>query len=94
LPDGLLSYRKIPICVYFGGPLNVKCWCNLWPFEVCTYVVGGHFLYFMAIWYSLWSFGKFFPFWCVWTKKNLATLIGTALWVLPSSDFSSKIVSQ
>jgi hypothetical protein len=23
---------------------------------------------------SLWSFGTFFPFWYVWSKKNLATL--------------------
>jgi hypothetical protein len=29
----------------------------------------------MAIWYSLWSFGIFFPFWYVGAKKNLATLI-------------------
>jgi hypothetical protein len=29
----------------------------------------------MAVWYSLWSFGIFFPFWYVWTMKNLATLI-------------------
>jgi hypothetical protein len=28
----------------------------------------------------LWSFGKvFFPFWYVWTKKNLATLVPTYL---------------
>jgi hypothetical protein len=29
----------------------------------------------MAVSYSLWSFGIFFPIWYVWTKKNLATLI-------------------
>jgi hypothetical protein len=29
----------------------------------------------MAVWYSLWSFGRFFPFWYVWTKKNLATVL-------------------
>jgi hypothetical protein len=28
----------------------------------------------MAFWYSLWSFGTFFTFWYVWTKKDLATL--------------------
>jgi hypothetical protein len=28
----------------------------------------------MAFWYGLWSFGIFFTFWYVWTKKNLATL--------------------
>jgi hypothetical protein len=38
-------------------------------------------VYFMDIWYNvwpfgfcLWSFGIFFPFWYVWTKKNLAFL--------------------
>jgi hypothetical protein len=31
----------------------------------------------MAGWYSLWSFGIFFPFWYDWTKKNLATMVGT-----------------
>jgi hypothetical protein len=41
-----------------------------------------HLEYVMAIWYNLWLFGiacgrwlYFFPFWYVWTKKNLATLI-------------------
>jgi hypothetical protein len=41
-----------------------------------------HLEYFTALWYnlwpfgigSLWSFSIFFPFWYVWTKKNLATL--------------------
>jgi hypothetical protein len=33
----------------------------------------------MAVWYSLWSFGIFFPIWYVWTKKNLATLDATTL---------------
>jgi hypothetical protein len=28
----------------------------------------------MAVWRSLWLFGILFPFWYVWTKKNLATL--------------------
>jgi hypothetical protein len=35
-----------------------------------------HLVSYKAVWYSLRSFGKFFPFWYVWTKKNLATLIG------------------
>jgi hypothetical protein len=34
----------------------------------------------MAVWYSLWSFGIFFQFWYVWTKKNLATLLLVASW--------------
>jgi hypothetical protein len=29
----------------------------------------------MAIWYNLWPFGVFFPFWYDWIKKNLATLL-------------------
>jgi hypothetical protein len=32
----------------------------------------------MAVWYSLWSFCIFFPFWYFWTKKNLATLFSSA----------------
>jgi hypothetical protein len=32
-----------------------------------------HLVSYKAVWYSLRSFGKFFPFWYVWTKKNLAT---------------------
>jgi hypothetical protein len=28
--------------------------------------------------YSVWSFGIFFTFWYVWTKKNLAALIARA----------------
>jgi hypothetical protein len=29
----------------------------------------------MAILYILWSFGNFFPFWYIWTNKNMATLL-------------------
>jgi hypothetical protein len=32
----------------------------------------------MVFWYTLWSFGIFFPFWYVCTKKNLATLFVTS----------------
>jgi hypothetical protein len=31
-------------------------------YDCLEYVVFGHFLSFKAIWYSLWSFGIFFPF--------------------------------
>jgi hypothetical protein len=38
--------------------------------------------YFMAIWHNVWQFGivcdylvYFFPFWYVWTKANLATML-------------------
>jgi hypothetical protein len=27
------------------------------------------FVQFNTVWYSLWSFGMFFPFWYIWTKK-------------------------
>jgi hypothetical protein len=33
----------------------------------------------MAVWCCLWSFGIFFPFWHVWAKNNLATLLGHTL---------------
>jgi hypothetical protein len=29
----------------------------------------------MVVWYSLWSFGIFFPLWHVSATKNLATLL-------------------
>jgi hypothetical protein len=29
-----------------------------------------HFAKIMVVWYSLWSFGIFFPFWSDWTKKS------------------------
>jgi hypothetical protein len=42
-----------------------------------------HLEYFMAFWHNVCQFGKvcghlvyFFPFWYVWTKKNLATVGG------------------
>jgi hypothetical protein len=40
-------------------------------------IFNDHLEYFMAVWYSLWSFVIFFPLWNVWTKKNLATLVHT-----------------
>jgi hypothetical protein len=43
----------------------------------------------MAVWYSLWSFGIFFPFWNVLTKKNLATLDG---WFVSKLTAASKAV--
>jgi hypothetical protein len=66
---------KIPIWVYFGGPWNGKCWYILWPF--C--IIYDHLVKYMAVWYSMWSFGILFPFWYVWTMKNLATLLGAFL---------------
>jgi hypothetical protein len=37
----------------------------------------GHLVQLKDVWYSLRSFGIFFPIWCVWTKKNLSTLLLT-----------------
>jgi hypothetical protein len=48
----------------------------------------------MAVWYSLWSFGIFFPIWYVWTKKNLATLTSTENRVFPLIEFPAKIESK
>jgi hypothetical protein len=42
----------------------------------------------MALSYILWSFGIFFPFWYVVTKKNLATLESS---VLTKSCFQSTL---
>jgi hypothetical protein len=55
----------------FGEPLNRKCWHILRPFGL----IHGRLVYYIAIWYNLRSFGIFFPFWYVWSKKNLATLM-------------------
>jgi hypothetical protein len=33
-------------------------------------IVYKHLEYFTAIWYILWQFGLFFPFWYVRTKKS------------------------
>jgi hypothetical protein len=33
----------------------------------------------MAVWYNMCSFGLFFPFWYVWTEKNLATLVRSSM---------------
>jgi hypothetical protein len=46
----------------------------------------------MVVWYSLWSFGIYFPIWYVWTKKNLATLLATAKVHKQTSD--NKMVLQ
>jgi hypothetical protein len=66
---------KIPVWVNFGGPQNEK-----------SFNIFDHLEYFTAIWYNLLPFGifcgrlvyVFFPYWYVWPKKNLATLIQTS----------------
>jgi hypothetical protein len=65
---------KIPIWVNFWGPSNEKCLYILWSVGIFY----GHLVKFMAVCYSLWSLCIFFPFWYVWTNKNLATLVDAA----------------
>jgi hypothetical protein len=69
LPDGRYIFRpKIAIWVNFGGSCNGRCW-----YILCTFgVFYGHLIYFMTIWYILWSFGippAWHPFWCIVHRK-------------------------
>jgi hypothetical protein len=73
LPDGLcICLPKIPICVYFGGPWNRKCWHILRSFGIFY----GHWVYIITICFISWPFRIFLPVWVFCTKKNLATLFG------------------
>jgi hypothetical protein len=62
---------KFPTWVNFGGPYNGSCLYILRPFGQFS----GHLVYFMALWYILWSVGIFSPFWYIFPTKNLATMI-------------------
>jgi hypothetical protein len=72
LPDGSFSNQKSQ----FGQNLEglgmenvVRFYDNLENVSVIWYnVVYSRLVYFVVIWYI-------FPFWYVWTKKNLATLL-------------------
>jgi hypothetical protein len=70
LPDGHIFQTKIPIWVNFGGSCKGRCWYILWSF--CLFF--GHWLYFVAIWESLWSFAIYSPVLVYCIEKNLATL--------------------
>jgi hypothetical protein len=77
----------------FGAPLNGKCWYifdHLESFTAISYVLQ------MAIWYRLWSFGIFFPFWYVWIKKNLATLFAAQLisFSHPTSETQTQLAEK
>jgi hypothetical protein len=48
---------KLRIWVDFGGPWNGKCWHILLPIGIFY----GNLIYFMVIWYNLWSFWYIFP---------------------------------
>jgi hypothetical protein len=64
LPDGIFSNQKSQFGFILEG-------LALGDFGVFY----GHLVYFAAIWYILWPFGIFFPFWYICCfKKNLATL--------------------
>jgi hypothetical protein len=71
LPDVLFSNQKSQFWVNFWWPWNGKCWYILWQYGIFY----RNLLQFMAVCYSLWSFGIFSPICFVWTKKNLATLL-------------------
>jgi hypothetical protein len=79
----------VPDGLFFNQNFNlVKFW---WVLQLKMLAFFGDLVYFMAISYILCIFGiicgylvYFFPFWCVETKKNLATLCGTlpCAWVV------------
>jgi hypothetical protein len=74
---------KIPIWVNFGGSCDGKSWYLLLPFGLFN----RHRKYFMAIW----SFGIFLHVLVFCTKKNLATLMCSAVdRVLPSEELFSQ----
>jgi hypothetical protein len=64
LPDGIFFKPNIQNWVYFG-----------WP----SRIFDSHLVHRMAIWYILWLFGMFFPFWYAvpgkiwqhWTTDNI-----------------------
>jgi hypothetical protein len=68
LPDGLFKDQKSKFWYILEG-LGME---NVGIFY-------GHLVKCMAVWCSLCSFGIFFPFWYVGTKKNLATLMNAAM---------------
>jgi hypothetical protein len=60
-------YIFLPIWVHFWGPLRGNCCYILWPFGIFY----GYLVYFIAIWYSLPSFGIVFPFFGGLNRKNI-----------------------
>jgi hypothetical protein len=59
-----------PFGIFCGWPFGIFCW---WPFGIfCGWPFGifcGLLVYFVVIWYILWSFEKLFPFWYVVPRK-------------------------
>jgi hypothetical protein len=52
---------KIPIL----GSCYGRYWYIIFPFGQ----ISGYLVYFMALWYILWSFGIFSPFWYIVERK-------------------------
>jgi hypothetical protein len=42
---------------------------EIWSILRTFFIFYDHFEYFMTIWYILWQFGTFFPFWYVKLRK-------------------------
>jgi hypothetical protein len=62
LPDGIFSNQKSKFeYIHFGGSCNERCWYILWAFVLfyghVMYVVYGHLVYFVVIWYIFPRFG-------------------------------------
>jgi hypothetical protein len=66
LPDGLFSNQKSEFGYNFEG-LRMDY----------VGIFYSQLVYFVAIWYSLWLFGMFFPVLVLCAKKNLATLFSS-----------------
>jgi hypothetical protein len=50
---------KKSISVYFGGPWNEKTLVYIMTIIILFKIFYSHLVYFMAVWYSLGSFGTF-----------------------------------
>jgi hypothetical protein len=69
---------KNPNLGKFWRVFNWKMFIYFMPFGIFYRDLG----YFMTIWYSLYSFGTFFPVLVSRTKENLATLVPIMLFFL------------
>jgi hypothetical protein len=64
---GQMVKPKFPIWLNFGVSCIRSCYYSLWPFGLFY----GHLVYFVAIWYILWSFWYIFPFRQHWPGQIL-----------------------
>jgi hypothetical protein len=66
MPDGLFSNPKSQ----FGSILEGLAMENVGMHILCAFgILYGHWKYFIAIWYILWTFDIFSPFWYVVPRK-------------------------